>query len=242
MNVPDNVTSSNPGYSPTGVTGGIVGTSSTPSAAHSNSSSNSKSGVIIGSVLGSIAFVGIVALLIFFRRRLGKKGGPSEPIVTSFNQQSPQSYLDDVQMRGSHLPWQGSIDTGNLGLIASYDQRSHIRSPSSDVASESTMLPIRRELFTHSTKNRDELRAVRQMEINLRLQSAQQEMQNLTSRQLMNGGPNTSSEYGRQETEHEMGTMREQIREIRSQIEQLQVERSSDWAQGLSNQPPPAYH
>jgi len=184
----------------------------------------------------------VVALLILFRHRLGKKRGPTEPIVTTFNQQQPQSYLDDLAMRSSHLPWQGSVYTGNLGLIASYDQQSHIRSPSSDLASESTMLPVRRELFAHSTKNRDELRAVRQMEINLRLQSAQQEMQNLTSRQLMNGAPHTSSEYGRQETEHEIGTMREQIRELRTQIEQLQAERSSDWAQGLSDQPPPAYH
>ena len=250
MDVPDNATLSN---LPTGTTGGIVGTSSatlpnpgyspsgaagtssTPSAEANYDSSNSKSGVVIGSVLGSIAFVGVVALLILYRR-LRKKRGLSVPIISTFNQQRPQSYRT---MRSSHLPWQGSIYNGNTGSV---DQQSHNHSPSrSDLASEMTLVPVRRETFGQYNKSQDELRAVRQMEINLRLQSAQQEMQNLTSRQLMHGDFDTSSEYGRRDTEHEMGTMREQICELRAQIEQLQAERSSDWAQGLSDEPPPAY-
>ena len=84
------------------------------------------------------------------------------------------------------------------------------------------------------------------MDINQRLQNAQLEIRNLTSRQTMHSGPGSSvSDAGRQETGqetgHEMETMREQIRHLTSQIEQLQSERTSDWAQGLSDEPPPAY-
>jgi hypothetical protein len=218
-------TSSSPRYSPSGLTGGIVGTSSTPSAEavdDSSDSSHSKSGIVVGSVVGSLAFVGVVALLMFFRR-LGKKRGPSEPIITTFNRQPPS-------MRSSHLPWQRFV----------YPRRG---SALSNLTSESTLVPVRREPFISSTKSRDELRAVRQIEINQRLQSAEQEMHNLTSRQLMHGGTDTSSEqHGRQEAEHEMGCMRDQILELRAQIEQLQAERSSDWAQGLCDMPPPAYY
>ena len=144
-------------------------------------------------------------------------------------------------MRSSHLPWQSSIYTGNPGSATAYSQQSPIRSPLSE-ASGSTVVPFRRQTFAHNNKSRDELRAVRQMEIHQRLQNAEQEMHNLTSRRLIHDGPDASSEYGRQETEHEMGSMREQIRELRDQIERLQAERSSDWAQGLSDEPPPAYH
>ena len=79
------------------------------------------------------------------------------------------------------------------------------------------------EPFAHN-KSRDELRTVHQMEIDQRLQDAEQEMRSLTSRQLMHGGPDASSKHGRQERENEMGSMREQIRELRTQIEQLKAE------------------
>ena len=84
---------------------------------------------------------------------------------------------------------------------------------------------------------------MRQMEINQRLQNAQQEMYNLTSRQIHGGLSSPTSDFDRQESERdsEMVSMREQIRQISTQIEQLQRERSSDWALGLSDEPPPAY-
>ena len=134
------------------------------------------------------------------------------------------------------------------GGRGSSNQQSHNRSPSSNLASEVTLLvPVRRDnqpppAHPHSTKSRDELRAVRQMEINQRLQNAQREMYDLTSRESMRSGPGSStSDVGRQGAEHEMETMRESIRQLRTQIEQLQSERSSDWALGLSDNPPPAY-
>ena len=229
-------TSSNPGFSPSGVTGGIVGTSSTPSAEENDDSSTggSRSGIVIGSVVGSLAFgiVGAVALLILFRR-FAKKRGPPEPVITTFNQQPRQSYRDNLAMRSSHLPWQGSNYRGDPTIYG------HIRSLSS--MTDSTLVPVRREQFTHTNKSQDELCAVRQMEISQRLQSAEQEMHNLTSRQLIHN-PDTSSEYDGTWQETEMGNMHEQILELRTQIERLQAERSSDWAQGLSDEAPPAYY
>ena len=150
-------------------------------------------------------------------------------------------------MSGDSLQWQSSICTDRPGQGTFNDQHSHIRSPSSDLASEVTsFVPVLREyqpLHVHSTKSRDELRIVRQMEIDQRLQSAQREMYNLALRQSMQGGhSSTTSDFGRSEAEEEMVAMREQIRQLKTQIEQLQAERSSDWAQGLSDAPPPAYN
>lgn len=212
-------------------------------------------GIIVGCILGGLAIIVLAAVLILFRRLQKKEKTPTQQPISAFNRQAPRGYHDDVAMSDSHLPWQGSVyaDSPNQGLMSAstgvfQDQQSHFRSPSSDLGSDATTLaPIRREyqaLHAHSTKSRDELRAVRQMDINQRLQNAQQEMRNLTSRQTMRSGPAsliTASDVGRQETEHEMETMREQIRHLTTQIEQLQTERSSDWAQGLSDEPPPAY-
>jgi uncharacterized coiled-coil protein SlyX len=194
----------------------------------------------------------LVGVFILFRRLQKKQKTHTQQPISAFNQQPPQGYRGDPAMSNPHLPWQNSGGTDpSQGLMSSstgafHDQQSHFRSPSSDLGSDATtLLPVRREfqpLHAHSTKSRDELRTVRQMDINQRLQNAQLEIRNLTSRQTMHSGPGSSvSDVGRQETGHEMETMREQIRHLTSQIEQLQSERTSDWAQGLSDEPPPAY-
>jgi hypothetical protein len=177
-------------------------------------------------------------------RRKQKGPGTDGPVISSFIQQPPppQSYRDGVAT--SNTQFQNSLYTQNHGSGTLYDPHSPGRLPSSDITSGSTTLtPVRRGF--HS-KSRDELRTVRQLEINQRLQVAQQEMDSLARRQTMptSSGPgSTSSSSGARgrETEHEMETMREQIRQLRAQIEHLQTERSSDWAQGLSDEPPPAY-
>jgi len=172
---------------------------------------------------------------------------PKEPILTSFNQQPPQGYHDEVTDSNTHLPLQSFIYNESTSSGTLYDQRTRIFLPAGESV---TSIPVRREnqsLYPYRTKNRDELRAVRQMEIDQRLQTAQQEMHNLTSRQSAIGGEpgsglSLSSEARGQEMEHEMVIMRERIHQLRMRIEQLQMERSSDWAQGLSDDPPPAYY
>jgi len=55
-------------------------------------------------------------------------------------------------------------------------------------------------------------------------------------------GSLSSEARGQAETEQELEGVREQMRRFRTQIEHLQMDRSSDWAQGLSDEPPPAYY
>jgi hypothetical protein len=194
----------------------------------------------------------VAAALIFrHRSRRAREGKAPKSPISAFSREPPQRHREDLAMSGSLLPWQASICAGSpsQGFSPSTfsDQQSHCRSPSSDLGSgAATLVPLRREyqpLHIHVTKSRDDLRAVRQREIDQRLQNVQQEMYNLTSRQSMRGGhSSTTSNFGRSETEDEMVTMREQIRQLKTQIEQLQGERSSDWAQGLSDEPPPAYN
>ena len=135
-------------------------------------------------------------------------------------------------MSNLHLPGQASIVTLH------------------DLASGSVpLVPVRREdqlpqaPNTLKDRGREELRALRQMEIDMRLQTAQREMQNLASRQTMQSERpgSSSSEVEREESGREMEAIRQQIRQLNAQISRLQMERSSDWAQGLTDEPPPPY-
>ena len=199
--------------------------------------------MIIGFVLGGV-ILSLFAAALILRRRSRREGKATELPINAFSREPPR---EDLAMSGSRLQCTGSPSQG-ISPSRFSDQQSHFRSPSgsSDLGSEAaTLMPLRREyqpMHMHTTKSRDDLRAVRQMEIDQRLRNVQQEMYNLTLRQSMQGGHGSStSNFGRSETEDEMVTMREQIRHLTSQIEQLQSERTSDWAQGLSDEPPPAY-
>ncbi|KAF8350376.1 hypothetical protein F5887DRAFT_1208434 [Amanita rubescens] len=223
---PDNTTLSTLGPSSTSSITGATGTAGS-TAAH-NLPSNNEVGIAVGCVLGGLALVMLVAIL--FRRSRMKRKRPIEPVIASFNQQPFHGYRDEVAMR------QISINNENPHSVTSYDLAS---------GSAPLLVPVRREhqlLQALNTKDRgqDELRALRQMEIDVRLQTAQQEMQNLTSRQTIQREPgSSSSEAG---SGREMETIHEHIRQLRAQISQLQMERSSDWAQGLTDEPPPPYH
>ena len=128
-------------------------------------------------------------------------------------------------------------------VVVSFNQQ-----PLRDLASgPAPLVPLRREyqrLQASSTKGRGrgELRALRQMEIDMRLQTAQREMQSLTSSQAAQSEPgSSSSEVEREASGREMEAIHEQIRQLRAQISQLQMEHSSSWAQGLTDEPPPPY-
>jgi len=248
MDVRDTTTLSSASSSASGVTGttgipgsaedhngssnGVTGTTGIPeSAKNHNGSSNKKLGIILGSVLGGLALV-LVSVLIFFLRLWIKQKRPTEAIVAT--------YRDGVTTSSSHLPWQNSTIRSSESF---YNQIGDICSPwsPSDMASEPTILVPNRRESQSLRAHRDELRAVRQMEIDQRLQTAQQEIHNLTSRRTTSNGPGLSSSV-RQDMEHEMETVHEQIRQLRNQIERLQMERSSVWALGLTDEPPPAYN
>jgi len=87
---------------------------------------------------------------------------------------------------------------------------------------------------------REEVSALRQMEINQRLLSAQREIENLTSSR--NSSVSPSIQGGRPaETGQAVDDLWEQMRMLQGQIEHLRMEIRSDWAMGLSDEPPPAY-
>ncbi|KAF8334498.1 hypothetical protein F5887DRAFT_892651 [Amanita rubescens] len=210
-------------------TSSVTGTSGSAAAHNSSSNNLNNVGIIVGCVLGGLA---LVATLILFRRSRIKRKRPIEPIVASFNQQPLQGYRDDVMSNLHSVPGQASI-------VTSYD-----------LASGSVpLVPVRRELpqasgNTLKDRDRDELRALRQMEIDMRLRTAQREMQNLASRQTMQCEPVRSSSrevLEREGSGREMEDIHRQIRRLRARISQLQMERSSDWAQGLTDEPPPPY-
>ena len=128
-------------------------------------------------------------------------------------------------------------------IVASFNQP-----PLRELAGGSPpLVPVRREDQSPPAPNtkdrgRDELRALRQMEIDMRLQIAQREMQNLASRQEAQSEPGpSSSEVEREGSGPEMEAIHEQIRQLRAQMSQLQLERSSNWAQGLTDEAPPPY-
>ena len=144
-----------------------------------------------------------------------------------------------IRFRHSRKKWQWSV----APIIASFNQQ-----PRQDLPSGSApLVPVRREYQSPQAPNtkdrgRDELRALRQMEIDTRLQTAQREIQDLASSQAAQSEPgSSSSEVDREALGREMEAIHEQIRQLRSQMSQLQMERSSSWPQGLTDEPPPPY-
>jgi len=146
-------------------------------------------------------------------------------------------------MSDAHLPWENSIHNENRGSGVLTDLHSPTLPGLTNAST--TLVPVRRGY--QPPKNRDEVRAFRQMEINRRLQGAQQEMLNLTSRQIAMESNVPSSSFadgvtGQGMEENGAEAQLEQIRQLRNEMEQLRMQLSSDWAQGLSDEPPPAYH
>ncbi|KAF8333291.1 hypothetical protein F5887DRAFT_922113 [Amanita rubescens] len=221
VEIPDNTTLNSPSSStPTSssasvtVVTGASSTNTRGSAEVHRLSLNSKLGTIIGSLVGVASTLALVTLL--FRHR-GRKQLIVPPIAFT---QPPHSNSDDVAMSNARLPCEFPTQ----------------------------LVPVRQEYqnqHTPITKSRDEFRAERQREIDQRLQVAHRKIHNLTRRQdsLRVSRPDLpfpSAEVT--ETEEELDAMREQMRQLWAQIEQLEMERSSNWAQGLSNEPPPEYY
>ncbi|KAF8333290.1 hypothetical protein F5887DRAFT_922112 [Amanita rubescens] len=236
----------------------LTGSSSTSAIDHVTSSpeirdSSPISGlrVIIGCAVGGLGLVMLVVVLVLrFRRSRKKRNGVIEPtIATSCNP-------NDVTISNStELPQQNYIYNENLGLSWGIlpNQPGMIHSRSFDSTGRPgalvPFLQFQPSSHVPNEKGRDELRVARQMEINQHLQSAQQEIQNLSTRQESemqhsepSHGSSSSIDVRRRGTERGMEVMREQIRQLNTRIENLRMQLSSDWAQGLSDEPPPAYY
>lgn len=100
------------------------------------------------------------------------------------------------------------------------------------------LLPLGQTSQDHTT---EEVRRVRQLEIDRQMRAVKQEMRDMKTdfhMEATQGVPVTSG--GRSE-ETEMKDMRDQIRMMKDQIEYLQSQQESPWAQGLTDEPPPGY-
>jgi hypothetical protein len=88
--------------------------------------------------------------------------------------------------------------------------------------------------------NGGEVRTVCQMEINERLRAARHEMDQLTAAQ--GAQPASDSVRTPGPSRQEMASLRNQVQELQNRMEQMQNQQRSDWALGLSDEPPPAYY
>ncbi|KAF8343331.1 hypothetical protein F5887DRAFT_1075889 [Amanita rubescens] len=218
--IPDNATSTSTASSASEIVGPSASSTRASGSAedrpHSLSSSRK-----LGTIIACVVVVVLIGASILGMRRFGQKQKASiKPAIAFFHQEPSHGNGDDVAISNSHI-----LSEFITGLV-----------------------PVRREyhsLHPHSVTNRDEVRAERQREIDQRLQIVQQEMHNFNSRQnTMRRRPGSllSEARGQAETEQELEGVREQMRRFRTQIEHLRMDRSSDWAQGLSDEPPPAYY
>ncbi|KIL67158.1 hypothetical protein M378DRAFT_160158 [Amanita muscaria Koide BX008] len=230
---------------------------------NSNNNGNSSSShpvpvpIIVGAVLGALAVI-IIASLVLLLLRIRKSKKRSASIMPaplgSPNRSMTQLYSDDNETN-SHLPSQGTVFSGPMepfrnspaGTVAGWNSgslsysRSALGSASdyTDVPLATPLLPMRGGSHTPLSSDREKLRAIRQTEIDEQLNSVQREMENLAARQSMPPPPNVARRPA--PTDQEMEALREQVRMLSGQIEHLHRERQSDWALGLSDEPPPAY-
>ncbi|KIL67157.1 hypothetical protein M378DRAFT_160157 [Amanita muscaria Koide BX008] len=214
-------------------------------AARSSSSSSGNVGVVVGSVLGGLALVIILVSLVLIRRISQRKGTKYRSVqnATERPSQDPRrGYVTATHISSEQLGAAGSmprfgalhIETGSHSQSRSLSSTDNLDLPSSG----GSLTPMRRhqEPSAHlpGTSNQEKLRIMRQREINDRLQLAQREMSSLASRQI-------SPSEGSSSAGQEMASLREQVQELRDQIGDLQTQRSSDWAMGLTDEQPPAY-
>lgn len=214
-------------------------------ASRSSSSSTGNVGVVVGSVLGGLALVIILVSLVLIRRISQRKRTKYRSVqnATEHPSQDPRrGHVTATHISSEQLGAAGSmprfgalhIETGSHSQSRSLSSTDNLDLPSSG----GSLTPMRRhqEPSAHlpGTSNQEKLRIMRQREINDRLQLAQREMSSLASRQI-------SPSEGSSSAGQEMASLREQVQELRDQIGDLQTQRNSDWALGLTDEQPPAY-
>jgi len=95
--------------------------------------------------------------------------------------------------------------------------------------------------LTTSNSTREQLQQIRQDQLNAQMLAIQREMRELNNETGRRATMTRPPKGGMNAGERELVQMREQIRTMREQIEFLQSNQDSAWAQGLSDDPPPGY-
>lgn len=221
-------------------------------------SSSPAVGVIVGSVLGGLAFLVLLLILLYFLRLRKKEAQLTPPDALSTEGTVPATFAATVTRRNPmepepflamspspYAPATFEKSSAKLGIIegggviqreypmdrkerAETQTESVARSADSTVdGSAASSIPVM--LPATVTAQQAEIRQARQAEIDSQLQAIQQQMTNLINSR---GGQRHMS----------VGGMHEQIRLMQEQIDILQRNQRSDWAAGLTDEPPPGYH
>ncbi|RXW12972.1 hypothetical protein EST38_g12881 [Candolleomyces aberdarensis] len=208
-----------------------TGTSATdPSSAQPNNTASSglskggRIGVVVASVLGSILLLLAIAFL-FLRYRRGRLDEEEKYVSSDI---APFSHND-----WNHHPLPSTFQ--HPSVVASYST-----APTQEALSVSTTTWTDSKRGVHLAANRhadeqERVRQARQAEINDRLRALQQEMDQLRA-SSGGGGPQDGNGGADAMTE-----MREQMERMKREIEALRANQRSEWALGLTDEPPPGY-
>ncbi|PFH51669.1 hypothetical protein AMATHDRAFT_58420 [Amanita thiersii Skay4041] len=180
----------------------------------------------------------------------------SQPTFIQYTPNTPSFYADPVSSHVQSSTTMSQPETSSL-YYHSLQEQPTTRPSLPNLITSPTLSSDPMAPETHavtavtSAKFREHVRSQRQMEIHTRLETAQREMNNLATRRSLHHSMRSSSSRtgsgarngveSTTEAEQEMEALREQIRALRTQIDYLQAQQQSDWALGLSDEPPPAY-
>ncbi|KAJ2915234.1 hypothetical protein MD484_g5174, partial [Candolleomyces efflorescens] len=198
-------------------------------AASSGLSKGARIGVIVASVLGSILLllVGAFMFLRYRRSRPEKEEQYVAPLpvggITPFSDHDwdyyPQSNFQNPSITSSQSKVvMQEAPAGRMVTLTTETKRGvHLTVNGQAEAEE-----------------QERVRQARQAEINERLRALQQEMGQLRA---SSGGRQQDSDS----SVHAVTEMREQMAQMNQEIEALRENRRSEWAMGLTNEPPPGY-
>jgi hypothetical protein len=198
-------------------------------------------------VLGIFVVVAAIATLVFYIRRLRQSRKLHKGVTPLYNRMGPGGTLDvDNFPRASprvHFHYRGPSGSDNYyasGTVVDYGQLQPNRGNMGEVPAMRQMQSNERFRTLPNQGNREEVRAMRQMEISRRLRAAQREMNQLTAAQGAQPASDRVPTPGPSRQSREMASFRDQVRELQNRI-RMRNQQQSDWALGLSDDPPPAY-
>ncbi|KAG6817766.1 hypothetical protein H0H87_003174 [Tephrocybe sp. NHM501043] len=202
--------------------------SQTTTAVSSPSQSSVPVGAIAGGVVGGVVIlIGTIFILLFLRRRrhrVSTSGVPDESFSIDVDGFPPSANRQDTP------------------LMTNFAESM----PSRPGPRPQTLPPPYTDSTVSDTTGSESTGQRRQAEIDHRIRDLTREMQVL-------GGVDVSSKergyrvqpslsfYRSSRRQRDVARLQEEVNAMRGEIEYLQAQLNSDWARGLSNEPPPSY-
>ncbi|RDB22152.1 hypothetical protein Hypma_010655, partial [Hypsizygus marmoreus] len=133
-----------------------------------------------------------------------------------------------------------TTDPPIMSTLSSGDVTSSVNSDRDPISRSLSLAPP--PLHASQPNITEATRQARQQELDRQLLAVKQGMRDLTMGLQVESAPGTSEGLRQvRNGDAELTELREQMRLMRQQIEFLQTQQQSDWAQGLSDHPPPGY-